>query len=275
MINILIASLFSICIANFLNLVSKKKINFIYLFTGNYLCAFLLSLIGTNYNYSFSLNYDLLIAIILGILFVLNFVVYSRNVQLNGVSLSVSIMRISLIIPLLFSVIIHKEILNSFTSLSIILTLSVSLLLAKADKKISVIQLILLFFISGFTEYIFKLHNSIQLIPDQQFLSILFLSALLFCILIIFIKKMKINYLALIYGMVLGIPNYYTSYFFMKGLNHLDAVICYPLNASLIIFGSYLSDRYLWKNRFSLKQRLLYFSLMISVILLNMSIYLK
>lgn len=273
MIYILIASLFSISIANFLSIVSKKNINFLVLFAGNYLCAFLLSMIGNTHFWEISYNVDFLLSVFLGIMFVLNFVVYSRNVQINGVSISVSIMRISLIIPLLFSVLIHKEILNSMTSLSILLTLTVSIFLAKADKKISIFQLILLFLISGFTEYIFKLHNSIRIIPDQNFLSFLFISALIFCMILIIVKKIKFDKLSFLYGLLLGLPNYYTSFFFMKGLNQLDAVICYPLNASLIILGSYISDRYLWKNKFSLRQRLLYFSLIISIIFLNISIH--
>lgn len=273
MINLLISAIFGILIANILKLSSKKEVSALSLFSGNYFCTTVLSLFQIK-DYPQILNhFDTAIGVILGLFFILNLFIYNTNLIKNGVSLSVSVMRISIIIPVVLSLVIYSENINLHTVVGILMILSVIILLTKSHKNSNILLIILLFLITGITDFFFKIHQQSGLGYDNFFLLVVFISALFFTLLFMLFKKKKLHLFSILIGVLLGIPNYYTSFFFIKALNILPAVICYPINSSLIVLGSFFSDLCFWKSSFKWYQYLLYLGLIISIIVLNVGLY--
>ena len=270
---IFLSALFSVMIANYLHYISHKNLSVPYIFFGNYLFAFSILLIQSEKKQVSFLNYDLLLALFAGFMFVVNLLLYKKNVVKNGVSLSVSFMRIAVIIPVLLSFLIFSETVSLISLTGIILSVLIILSLCEFQKKFNILLALSLFIVTGFTDYLLKIHQSISLIPDSQFLALLFFSAVIFSGLSIIITKSKFDWKSLCFGFGLGIPNLLTSVFFLKGLHSVPSIVCYPMNASLIILGSFLSDSLIWKTRFSRKQVLLYLFLLISIFILNTGLH--
>jgi drug/metabolite transporter (DMT)-like permease len=275
MINILLSALFSIFIANILRYNNSGKENSYSMYAGNYLIASIIALFYITDTSHFNLNHDVILSVIAGAFFLINLFIYNKSLVANGVSLSVSVMRISVIIPVVLSLIFFKESINIYTFFGIILTILVIVLLSKIQNKASLIYIILLFSVTGFTDFTFRIHRNLNIISDAMFLFLIFFSALIITLFMMFSQKTGFNKKSFINGLILGFPNFYTSFFFVKALNDLPAVICYPVNSSLIILGSFLSDLLIWKNRFKWYQYLLYFCLIIAVVILNIGLATK
>lgn len=271
--NILLASLFSILIANLLRYYSQKEVLFLSLFAGNYFLASFFALLTGSFSLNISQSDFLPWSIVMGILFIICFLLYKSNIVHNGVSLSVSVMRISLIIPSLLSVIVFKENLNIYSSLAIILIITAISLLTHAQKNRNIILLILLFIATGFSDFILKIKDSLLQVSNSTFLFFMFLSALCTTLVLMLFKKEKFDRKSFFHGIIIGFPNYLTTFFFMKSLQTLPAVISYPLNSSLIVFGSFITDRFIWKNQFTFRQVVLYLCLLAGIILLNISLF--
>ena len=100
MISLVLSILCSVAIANLLTWFNRSSRNDIYyIFAGNYLVASLFSW-STNHiplHQAGIQEYGL--GIVAGLFFLINFLIYQKNIIRNGQSISVGMMRISLIIP--------------------------------------------------------------------------------------------------------------------------------------------------------------------------------
>ena len=62
----------------------------------------------------------------------------------------------------------------------------------------------------------------------DQFLLYTFLFALVLCLVLTKAKGQRIGRNELVYGFLVGVPNYYSSHFILRALERLEAVIVYP-----------------------------------------------
>lgn len=270
MFNLILSVICSLCIANLIKFFQKSsEINFLMIFLGNYVMASIFSFIQNKQNYTIILSWDILLAIISGVFFLLCFFVYQKNIKENGISLSVSMMRLALIIPTTLSLILFKEFLPLYKYGAIFLIIISIVLLTRFDHKIKLFWLIMLFILSGIIDFAMKIFESYGKNSISSFLLILFLSAFLANLTIVFYKKIKFRFQDIVYGLIIGIPNQLTSLFFLKALTQMPATIAYPLHASSIVVFSIASDILIWKQKIKTKHALIY-SLMIGcIIVLN------
>lgn len=272
MINLLISVLFSLCIANLLKLYQlKSSINFLNIFLGNYFIATIFSIFQAKGFLGIILHWDILLAIINGILFLSAFYLFQKNIKENGISISVSAMRLALVIPTILSLIFFKEYLAFYKYLSIFVILLCIILLTNFRHRINAIYLFSLFCLSGMIDFSMKLFDVSGVNNSSSFLFILFLSAFISNLFIILVKRIRINRSDFVKGMVLGVPNQLTTVFFLKSLKTLPGTVAYPVHSSLIIIFSLLSDILIWKRKISIKQILIYGLLIISIGVMNIN----
>ena len=268
--NLLISVIFSVFIANIIKYYQKSNsINFINIFFGNYLIACVFSLLQNKGSYELIIHWDIILAIINGILFLLTFFIFQKNIKLNGISLSVSMMRLALIIPTVLSLILFKEYLSLYKYLIIIGIIFLIYSLAKHDKKIKLSWLVFLFSLSGIIDFSMKVFDSYGQNTPQLFLFVLFLSAFITNTFIIIYNKIKFSYSDFFKGMILGVPNQLTSIFLLKALTVIPGTIAYPLHASSIIVLSISADLIMWKERIDKKRALTYLLLVLCIVGLN------
>ena len=187
-------------------------------------------------------------SIIIGILFVISFYLYSIGVQKIGISISTISSKMSVIIPVSIALIIYpqetltyKKFFALFLSLAAIYFSSVRK--EKIDLKNFLILILLIFISQGLTDSVFN--DFVQKFKDANryaFFAILFLSASFSGYLIhsLFFKEKGINKTSLVYGFVFSIPNFFSLLFFIKALTVMESSIAYPLASMGIIITSML-----------------------------------
>lgn len=271
MIFLILSIIASVAIGNLLHLFQNKdsKLKILQVFLGNYFVASLVSffMIG-DFDFNIKLL-DLGLAVIFGTLFLVNFLAYQTNIIKNGLSMSISVMRISVVIPILISLIFFKEALPWLNYVGIIIVISAFLLMGKSSNIKSKMWLFLLFFITGFTEIGLKLFHELATASHNQMLFYLFTSAFLVNLAILIYKKEKLQLKYITAGLILGVPNQLSSFFFLLGLNSIEATIAYPLVSSNVVLLGFLTDKMFWKTKFSVLQYVIIGLILLGVILLN------
>lgn len=261
----------SVLVANLLALFNRSgKRQIVSTFLGNYFVAAIFSLLMADHSVQWISWVELGFAFFAGSLFLYNFFVYYRNIGLNGMSVSVSIMRIAVIIPIVLSIFLFVEKPGIFKILGICAALCAFWLLKENRKLANLAWILLLFVITGATDLSLKIFTEYGGMDDNLFLFFLFSAAYVFTLLWILLDSKNFDLASLGLGFLLGIPNQLSSLFFLKGLATVPAVLAYPLTASGIVLLSIASDSLIWKKRFSLYQRIAFLLLIIGIILLNL-----
>jgi len=270
MISLVLSILCSVAIANLLTWFNRSSRNDIYyIFAGNYLVASLFSW-STNHipvHQAGIQEYGL--GIVAGLFFLINFLIYQKNIIRNGQSISVGMMRVSLIIPTLLSIFIFNETLFFIKYLAIALIILAFLRLSFTGHISKPGLALVLLMVTGFTDSFMKVYDETGLAEPTLYLAILFTSALCFTIFLIIYKKRSFNFHSITLGFILGIPNQLTTKLFMDSLTSIPASIAYPLLASGVVLLAVVTDAFIWKRKFSAKALFAYSVLLIGIILLN------
>jgi multidrug transporter EmrE-like cation transporter len=271
MLYLLAAVLCSVLIGNLLVVFNQKPSNDIrFIFLGNYIVASLFSLLfatqqGINITF-----FDIWFGILTGFLFLSNFVIYQKNILINGLSLSVGTMRVSVIIPTLVAVVCFADSIGIINAIGIVFILTAFTFMTDAKAMRNLLWMISLLLISGFTETTLKVYNELGSVNQNAFLFIVFCSAGLFTLLWIVYGQRKIQWQSLYRGFALGLPNQLSSLFFLLGLKSIPATIAYPFYASAVVLLSIGCDCLIWKKMFTFNQRIVLGLLIIGVLLINL-----
>lgn len=272
MIYLLLSVSCSVLIANLLKIFSSKdNTSLLYIFLGNYFVAALFSVANNSFEVRIDSIAVLILGIITGLFFIVNFLIYNFNILTNGISLSVSVMRASLVIPTFLSVFVFAEIISFINMIGIVFVLTSFLLMGNNGFNLkNIFLLLLLFLISGLSDFNLKLFESLGSGSENMFLFYIFGSAFLFNIIFISRRKLPLNRKSIFYGFLLGVPNQLSTLFFVKSLYQIPASIAYPLCAALIVVFSIFSDFIFWNSRFSLRKSVSLALILISIVFLNL-----
>ncbi len=247
----LILSIFcSTSIALILKFNSTQKGNEIILISANYFMTFFISaiLLFSETNPGISIE-TFLFGSFLGIMFVITFFSFAKAVEVAGTALAAVSSRLSVIIPITFSIIIYNEIPTSmqligFVAAFITLYFFYKSLTHKREKRIEVIQYLYLATILvgiGASDFLVKVFN--QWRPETEksfFLMSIFGSAFIYTFAYSIIKKYKVEKRTAITGLVLGVPNIFSSFFLIDALKQIPAIIVFPsINIGVIIFTAF------------------------------------
>ncbi len=167
-----------------------------------------------------------------GILYLAGFLLLEMNIRRNGVVLSSTFMKLSVLVPTFLSVVFFHERPTALQILGFAAAVS-AILLINMDKEKSSLQfktgLILLLVTGGLGDAMSKVFEEVGN-PDfqSQFLLYTFASAFILCVIVAFYKKQGLTVADLCAGLILGIPNFFSARFLLKALNSVPAVVAYP-----------------------------------------------
>ncbi len=239
-------------------------------FLGNYFFASAISYLSVQKSVEKIGMFELFFGILTGLFFLLNFFLYQRNIHKNGLSISVGVMRMAVLIPTMLSVLVFKDSFYISTMMGlIVILLTFGLMIEKNNWRNSLL-LLLLFVVAGTTDSTLKIFNELGGADSSFFIFVLFSSAFLWNLILIMVLKEKISIRFFLIGMLIGIPNMYSTRFFLAGLQSINATIAYPLTASGIVIFSLLSDHFFWKRKFSFKQKIAFVMLIAGIVLINL-----
>lgn len=257
---ILLSSVCSVLIAHFLKVTEFKKMSTIKVLTVNYvvasLVAFLSPVGGAELDFRLQTVWPaLLLAVIVGFIFIANFFIYSKSVSKNGVGISVAAMRMSLLIPVLLSTFWYFEMMSTRQWVGFF-TVIVALFLLLPNKrrmlrepKSAAWLLVILFLGTGLGDgslKIFEVDFSSYL-TKEQFMGSVFLSATFVGFVFVLIKRdLTFSKQELGMGILVGIPNLYSAIFLIEALEVMNGAVAYSVVNILTVLGATVLGMMRW-----------------------------
>lgn len=243
----------------------------------NYLTCMLLS--GAYMGFDLSLSTPgsgrtLLLGTIAGIFYVVSLLLMQFNIRKNGVILPSVFSRLGgLLVPLIAAVCFFDE--NPTTTQrigSVIAGLSIIAISSSGDRSsvTSIFSLLLLLILDGcattMSTVYEKLGNS-EL--NSQFLFYTFGTAFLICLILIIKNKESIGWKEILFGLGIGVPNFFASRCLLLALKTIPAVIVYPTRGVACIVVVSLAGLLLFKERLKKRQWAAMAAIIVAVVLLN------
>ena len=278
MLYLILAILFSAMISVMMRLSEKYISNDMSMLAMNYVTCSLLSAV-----YAGPANLvpqvdgfgiALWLGVISGILYLGSFLLLHWNITQNGVVLPPTFMRLGVLVPITMSIVLFREMPGVIQIIGYVGALAAILLIhfdggsGKANKRWGLIALLIG---GGLTDAMAKVYEQMGA-PGlkDQYLFYTFLTALVLCVGLILLKKQRLGKMELLFGMLIGIPNYISSRFLLLSLSHVPAVIAYPTYSVGAIIVVSTAGLLLFREKFSKRRTLAMGLILVSLVLLNL-----
>ncbi len=238
MLYLMLAIASSVMVSVCMRLSQKHVTNEMGMFMANYAVCILLSVVFMNqsadYGIAQSVIFMIGLGILSGILYLVSFVFLKFNMQHNGIVLASTFMKLGVLIPTIMAIVIFHELPTWTQLLGIILSLVAIVMIhfekdamKRGNKKIWLLVLLIL---NGFTDSMANIYDKIgDTNGKDSYLLVTFLTAFILAFVLSIRGKQKITKKDLIFGMLIGVPNYFSARFLLMALNGMAAVLVYPM----------------------------------------------
>lgn len=195
-----------------------------------------------------------------GVLYLGAFLLLQRNVRDNGVALSSLFMKLGVIVPALLGVTVFRERVAATRVAGIALTLAVVFVLFGGQETRSLRQsgvrgLVLLLLCSGMAEGLSKVYNAWgDPALEGHFLCCVFGFALVLSAMLCLRLGQRPAPRDALYGLLLGLPNYFSSRFLLLALHDIPASVAYPVYSCGTILLAAASGRLLFAEKIGQRQ---------------------
>ena len=219
----------------------------------------------------------LALGVINGIFYVAGLLLMQSNIKRNGVVLPTVFSRLGLLVPLLMSLLVFNEVPTIAQSIGALIALAaiVAIYYDKGQKQDhnqigSKIMLIYLLLTDGCSTAMAKVYDEVgNSALSMHFLLYTFIAALIFCLVFIGYRKERFGFKEALFGVMIGVPNFFASRFLLKALEQVPAIIVYPTRGvACIVLVSFVGI-FLFKERLKKQQWLALGAILISLVLLN------
>ena len=278
MIYLLLAILSSTCVSSFMRLSEKFISNKMMMFVANYALCTIFSYLYIDKTVIYNLDYGFIVMLITGaitgILYLVSFMALKTNMQYNGVVLSSTFMRLGVLIPTAIAIIIFKEVPKFSQIIGFIIAILAIILInfdkegiKEGSKKTWLLGLLVLNGLGDSMANIFdKLGNPSY---GDGYLIMTFLVALLLSIVLTLKDKQTINRYDILFGILVGVPNYYSARFLLLALNSMNAVIVYPVYSIATMIAITSVGVLCFKEKLNRQKLIALLMIMVALALLN------
>jgi drug/metabolite transporter (DMT)-like permease len=200
-------------------------------------------------------------AIIMGFLFITLFNIIAKSTQNIGVSVTTVANKMSLIMPVMFSIIVLHDAVNVVKVIGIVLALVAVYLTTKSDNRSAVdkryiVYPFIVFIGSGIIDTLFKYNDEFTLGENglEPFVSWIFITSSLLGLIVLIYQFIREKSLpdknSIIAGFILGFPNYFSIFFLLKSMNiGMEGSVVIPLNNISIVAVSALSGIFIFREK--------------------------
>ena len=236
MIYLLLAIFSSAMVSIVMRLSTNRVRNNVAMLMMNYLMCLILAALYTGIGNLFpataTLGQTLGMGAIHGALYLGSFMLLQANVKSNGVVLSATFMKLGLLVPMVVSVLIFGETPKLLQIVGFLTALAAIVLINSEKDSMemgSKAGLILLLIGGGSGDAMSKVFEELgDKTLSSQFLFYTFLAALILCIALMLTKHQKPGKAEIFWGLLIGIPNFFSAKFLLRSLEDVAAVIAYP-----------------------------------------------
>lgn len=276
MINLLSAILSSSLISVIMRLSSDKVKGKLTMLSANYLICSMFAAIYTRFDIfpeNSSLPSSVTLGIVNGILYLISFILLQFNTEKHGIVLSSIFMKLGLLVPFVMSVVLFNEVPTAVQISGFIIAVAAIIIInLKKDGSNSRfgISLILLLLLGGSADAMSKVYEFYG--PTEltnQFLFFTFITAFILCVILAVIRKEKPTKTDILFGAVIGIPNFFSSKFLISALESIPAVAAYPTFSVATILAVTITGIFIFKEKLSKLQIFALLLIIAALILLN------
>lgn len=254
MINLTLAILCSTIIAVLMRVLDSKIKNNMAMFTANYIMCCGCSLFflfkdsgktalrietGTS-----GLSFAVLLGAIVGVFYLLSFLLLQFNIQKNGVILASTFMKLGVLVPVLMAIIFFHDKPSLMQILGFVIALIAIVVINGngKDKSQAFLWLIVLLLVGGLTDSASNIYDKMGKAEfSNHYLLSIFVAAMFASIIGIFAKKQRLTVKDFLCGLCIGLPNYFSSRFLLKALATVPAIVAYPVyNVAVILLISFI-----------------------------------
>lgn len=280
MIALILTIFCSTSIALILKYNDARKGDPLLLLAGNYFVAAIFGLIFVISDRDSTVSPETIIfAVLLAALFVASFFAFARAVGAAGTALATVSSRLSVIVPLLLSIVIFREQPTGYQISGILLALLTIVLFyfslrQDGSKNLTFADyfyLLLVLIGIGLNDFGMKVFQQWRT-PEEKpyFIFIIFLCAFVYSFALVLLKGIKFDRPVIIRGAILGIPNVFSTFFLLMALAQLPAIVVYPMINIGIIILTTLGAGLIWKEKLNRFGQWALISGIIAIVLLGM-----
>ena len=277
MIFLILAILSSATIAIVMRFTQPRVKNPTGLLAGNYMVCTLIALglslpaFGGDLQ---GLPFSLGLGALNGFLYLGGFALMQWSTRHNGVVLSSIFMKLGILVSMIVSILWFRELPTVLQTAGFVLAV-VTIVIINYRKGTSLSRsswvLLLMLFLSGMGDVMSKVYEVYgNPAIEHVFLLFTFISALLFCLGLMLYKKERLGIRELVYGVMLGIPNFFSSLFILKALGSIPGVIVFPSYSVATILVVALAGLLVFREKLSKKQIFGAALICIALVLLNL-----
>ena len=209
-----------------------------------------------------------------GVLFLAGLVLLQWSIRRNGVVLSATFQKLGLLVSMVVSVAYFGERPEPWQWFAFVLAVAAIVLMnfrPGEGKAGSMAGLLLLLLAGGGCDAmskVFEVYGNPAL--SGHFLLYTFLVALGLCILLILRKRQGLPGKAeWVFGLIVGVPNYFAAKFLLASLVSLPAVIVYPVYSVATLLAVTFAGVVLFRERLEKRQWLAMSLILVALVLLN------
>lgn len=278
MLYLLLAILSSAMVSIFMRLSETKVQNNIAMLVMNYLMCSLLSAayagFGTLIDLGPQLHITAGMGVFNGVLYLVSFMLLQVNIKRNGVVLSSTFMKLGLLVTLAVSVCFYHEVPNVLQILGFVIAVTAIILInyrkegASAGFKSGLILLLLCGGMADAMSKIFE-ESGVSGMGDQ-FLFYTFFAALGLCFALMLLQGQRPGKWEVFFGLLIGIPNFFSSKFLLRSLEDIAAVIVYPVYSVAGILVVTVAGVLLFREKLEKRQWIALGLILLALVLLNL-----
>lgn len=269
MLYLLTALFFSSCIFFTFKYFNKFGINILPAITVNYLTASALGYFSrweTATIGSIAHQPWFVMAAVTGATFILTFFVFAVSTQKVGVAMTVVSSKMSIVLSVAVGFLLLAEPNNTLKMAGIVAALVAFYLTNKGggeahiEKKYLYLP-VMIFFGTGANDILMKLSGVFYADRDEiQFLTVTFFTAFVIGFLLLIVqlyrKSLKITWKDIAAGVLLSVFNWYSTYFFIKGLFVLPISLFIPVFNAAMVFIAAVAGFFLFGEKLSAVNRI-------------------
>ena len=275
---LLLAIASSAMVSIFMRLSEEKITHNIAMLVMNYLMCSVLSAVYAGIGSLLDLGPQLYITagmgVFNGVMYLVSFVLLQVNVRRNGVVLSSTFMKLGLLVTMVVSVCIYREVPTAVQVIGFVLAVAAIILINYRKEQTSAgfkSGLILLLLCGGMADAMSKIFEESG-VPGMgdQFLFFTFFAALGLCFALMLLKGQKPGKWEMLFGLLIGIPNFFSSKFLLRALAAVPAVIAYPVYSVAGILVVTTAGVLLFRERLEKRQWIALGMILVALALLNL-----
>lgn len=188
---------------------------------------------GLNYFAQNGTGVMVVLGVISGILYLVTLLIMQYSTAQNGVVLSSTFMKLGVLIPTLMAIVVFRELPKITQLIGICIAIAAIVMihfekeaLSEGNKKL---WLLILLLSGGITDSLANVYEQFgnPQIKDGYLLMTFGVAAVLAAILALSGGR-KVSKADVFYGVILGVPNYFSARFLLLALGDLSAVLVYP-----------------------------------------------